>query len=88
MSNVLLENASSGRPIITTNNPGCFETVNNGYTGYIYEKGNVKDLVNKIEKFIKLSYEQKKNMGLAGREKMIKQFNRNIVIEKYLEKIN
>ena len=46
---ILLENASSGRPIITTNNPGCYETVNEGITGYIYEKGNVGELVNKIE---------------------------------------
>lgn len=83
MSNVLLENASSGRPLITTNNPGCFETVEDGKTGFIYEKGNVSDLVNKIEKFISLTNEEKKQMGLLGREKMLKEFDRKIVIEAY-----
>ena len=87
MSNVLLENASSGRPIITTDNPGCKETVNHGITGYIYKKGNVEELIEKIEQFINLSYEQKVEMGLAGREKMINEFERKIVIEKYLEEI-
>lgn len=88
ISNVLLENASSGRPIITTNNPGCYETVDEGITGYIYEKGNVEELVNKIKQFIKLSYEQKAKMGIAGRDKMIKEFDRGIVIEQYLKVIN
>lgn len=87
MSNVLLENASSGRPIITTNNPGCFETVEDGRTGFIYEKGNVRDLVNKIEKFIKLSNEEKKQMGLYGRQKVENEFDRSIVINKYLGEI-
>lgn len=84
MSNVLLENASSGRPLITTDNPGCFETVDDGKTGYIYEKGNVDDLVDKIEKFIKLPYKKKVDMGLSGRKKMIKEFNREIVVNNYM----
>lgn len=88
MSNVLLENASSGRPLITTNNPGCFETVDNGKTGFIYEKGNINDLVSKIEKFINLTYEEKKQMGINGRKKMIKQFERKIVIKEYLKELN
>ena len=87
MSNVLLENASSGRPIITTNNPGCFETVDDGKTGFIFEKGDVDDLVEKIEKFIKLPYSQKKKMGLLGRKKMEKEFNREIVINEYIKEI-
>lgn len=87
MSNVLLENASSGRPIITTDNPGCKETVNDGITGYIYKKGNIEELIKKIEQFINLPYEQKVRMGMAGREKMINEFERKIVIKKYLKEI-
>ena len=45
MSNVLLESASSGRFLITTDNPGCQETVEDGKTGYIYHGGNVEELV-------------------------------------------
>ena len=88
MSNVLLENASSGRPIITTNNPGCFETVDDEVTGYIYQKGNIEELENKIEKFILLSHDTKKKMGIKGRKKMEKFFNRNIVINEYLKEMD
>ena len=88
MSNVLLENAASGRPIITTNNPGCFETVDDGITGYIYEKGNIEELVNNIEKFIMLKHDEKEKMGLAGRKKMEKEFDRKIVVSNYVNMIN
>ena len=40
ISNVCLEAAASGRPVITTNRPGCRETVDNEITGYIFEQKN------------------------------------------------
>ena len=88
LSNVLLESAASGRPIITTNRPGCREVVDDGINGYIVEEKNSQDLIEKIEKFLKLSLEDRKQMGLAGRSKVEKEFNRQIVIEKYIEEIN
>ncbi len=87
MSNVLLENASSGRPIITTDNPGCEETVINGETGLIYQKGMVCELIASIEKFLQMSSNSRKIMGLKGRMKMEREFSREFVINAYLEKI-
>ncbi|MCF0149677.1 MAG: glycosyltransferase family 4 protein [Clostridium sp.] len=87
MSNVLLESAASGRPIITTNRSGCRETLDCGVTGYIVGPQNSRELVRKIEKFLTLSYEDKKRMGLAGRKKVEKEFDRQIVIDAYLEEI-
>jgi galacturonosyltransferase len=87
MSNVLLENASSGRFIITTDNPGCKETVINGKTGYVYHGGDVDELVKKIEKFLTLDNETRKRMGEAGRLFVIENFSRDIVVKSYLEKI-
>lgn len=87
MSNVLLESSACGRPIITTNRSGCRETVDNGVNGYIVEQRNSKDLIDKIEKFLNLSYEKKKDMGLAGREKVEKEFDRQIVLEVYMDEI-
>lgn len=87
ISNVLLESASSGRPVITTNLPGCKEVVIDGKTGFIVEERNSQDLIATIEKFISLPYEQRKAMGLAGRKKMEKEFNREIVVKEYLNKI-
>ena len=88
MSNVLLENASSGRPIITTNNPGCQETVDNGVSGFIYNGGNVDALVKAIEKFVSMDNDKRKQMGLRGRQKVEKEFSREVVIKAYLDKIN
>lgn len=87
MSNVLLENASSGRPIITTNNPGCQETVINGKSGMIYSGGNIEELVQIIEKFLKIDNHERQKLGLEGRKYIEKYFDRRIVIETYLEKI-
>ena len=87
MSNVLLESAACGRPIITTNRSGCKEVVDDDINGYIFEKKNSKDLINKIEKFLALSYEEKKKMGLASRYKVEKEFDRRIVVNAYIEEI-
>lgn len=87
MSNVLLENASSGRFIITTDNPGCQETVIDGKTGFIYHGGNVDDLVEKTEKFLAMDNDVRKSMGQAGRAYVKENFSREIVVEAYKEKI-
>lgn len=88
VSNVLLENASSGRPIITTDNFGCKDTVINGITGLVYHGGCIEDLVSNIETFItRFTNEERKQMGLAGREKVEKEFNRQIVVRAYLDEI-
>lgn len=88
MSNVLLESAASGRPVITTNKPGCREIVEDGKTGFIVEPENLEDLKNKVEMFINLPYNKKVEMGLLGRKKVEKEFDRNIVINKYLSEIS
>ena len=87
MSNVLLENASSGRFIITTDNPGCQETAINEQTGFIYHGGNVDDLVKKIERFLSMKNDDRKAMGQAGRAYVEENFSRSIVVDAYKEKI-
>lgn len=88
MSNVCLESAACGRPVITTDRSGCRETVDNGETGYIIKQQDVDDLVEKIERFLSLPYEEKRQMGLNGRAKMEKQFDRQIIIDAYIDEIN
>ncbi len=88
MANVLLEAASTGRPVLASNIPGCRETFDEGVTGYGFEVRNTSALVNTIEKFIKLPYEDKKQMGIAGRAKVEREFDRQIVIDSYMEEIN
>ncbi len=88
MSNVLLESASSGRPIISTDNPGCQETFIDGETGLIYHGGDVDALTERIVKFLSLPNDERKSMGEKGREYIKANFSRKKVIEAYLEKIN
>jgi len=87
MSNVLLESAASGRPLITTDNPGCRETLNDGETGFMYHGGDVDALVEKIQDFLAMPNEERQRMGELGREKVKKEFSRTIVVNAYMEEI-
>ena len=87
MSNVLLEACASGRPIITTDRAGCREIIDDGVNGFVVKQKDSGDLIDKLEKFINLSYEQKKSMGLAARAKVEKEFDRKIVVRKYLAEL-
>lgn len=87
MSNVLLEASASGRPVITTNRSGCREIVEDEKTGFIVNQKDSDDLIKKVERFIKLTREQRKKMGQAARRKVEKEFDRNIVINAYLKEI-
>lgn len=87
LSNVLLESCACGRPIITTDRSGCCEVVDDGVNGYMIKQKDTKSLIDAIEKFINLPYNKKIEMGLNGRKKVENEFDRNIVIEAYLDEI-
>lgn len=87
ISNVLLESAACARPIITTDRSGCREVVDDGVNGYVIKQRDTRNLIEAIEKFIDMTYEEKVAMGLNGRRKVELEFDRKIVVEKYLEEI-
>ena len=87
LSNVLLESLACSRPIITTDRPGCREVVEDGVNGFVVKQNDLDDLVAKIEKYLSLSNEERKQMGTNGRRKVEKEFDRQIVIDKYQEAI-
>lgn len=88
MSNVNLESAANGRPVITTDVPGCRETVDDGVTGFLVKAKDTKSLIEGVERFLSLSYEDKQKMGRMAREKVEREFDRKIVVEAYLNEIN
>ena len=88
MSNVLLETCSTGRPIMTTMRAGCREIVEDGRNGYLVKQQDAEDLTAKVEKFLALPYAERKAMGEAAREKAEREFDRQIVVEAYLNAIN
>ena len=87
MSNVLLESCAAGRPIITTDRPGCKEIVDEYQNGFIVKQQDKQDCIKKVEKFINLPYDVKVAMGKHARAKVEKEFDRQIVVNAYLEEI-
>ncbi len=88
MSNVLLESASCGRPVIASDISGCREIVDDGVTGFLVEKKNRAALIAAVQKFVELNHDSKKRMGLYGREKVERTFDRRLVIEAYIEEMD
>lgn len=87
LSNVLLESAASGRPIIATDRSGCREIIEDGVNGFVVKQQDSQDLIEKIEIFLSLTMEERIAMGIAGRRKVEREFDRQIVIRKYLNEI-
>ena len=87
ISNVLLESCASGRPIITTDRSGCREVVEASRNGYMIPTKDAEALILAIERFLGLAWEEKRQMGLRGREKVEKEFDRKIVVDAYLKEI-
>ena len=87
ISNVLLESCACARPIITTNRSGCREVVDDGVNGFVVKQRDSDDLIQKIEKFVVLTHERKMQMGLDGRSKVEREFDRQIVVNAYLKEM-
>ena len=84
MSNVLLEAAASGRPVIATDRSGCRETVDAGKSGYLIPIKDEEALVAALEDFLGLTWEEREALGHAGRIKMEHEFDRQMVVQKYM----
>ena len=80
MSNVLLEAAASGRPLITSDIPGCREAVEDGNSGYLCPAKDANALYRAMQRFMELSVEQRSEMGCRGRERMEQQFSKTAVV--------
>ena len=86
--NVLLESAAMGRVCIASKINGSKDVIDDGMTGYLFKTGNAQDLIDKVDMFLGLNFEAKEQMGLSGRNRVEKEFNREIVINAYLEEIS
>jgi glycosyltransferase involved in cell wall biosynthesis len=71
---VLLEAASCGRAIVTTDVPGCREIVKDEVNGLIVPAKNSIKLAEAIEKLI-VAPKLRKQMGKSGRERVIQNFD-------------
>ena len=83
----LLEAASIGRPIITTNVPGCQRIAKRNFNALIYDKKKPKDLSRCIIKFILMKKNKKIDMSLNS-NKVAKKFNEKKIILKYIKLVD
>lgn len=85
MANTNLECAASGRPVITSNIHGCKEAVIDGVSGLLCQRKDSDSLYEAMRRFAGLDYEQRKQMGLAGRKHMEAVFDKQKVVKETLE---
>ncbi len=79
----VLESLALETPVIGANIGGIPELVENEVDGYIYEAGNSQELADRINK-IMLDSNVRKQMGEAGRKKIVERFDK----EQHYEKLN
>jgi glycosyltransferase involved in cell wall biosynthesis len=83
MPKALIEAAAAGRPIVTTDVPGCRDVVEDGVSGIIVPVRNALALANAIEELV-ASPELRKTYGLAGRRKAEAEFGVKAVVAQTL----
>lgn len=74
---IVIEGMSMSKPIITTDTPGCRETVQDGVNGFLVNPRDSKSLEEGMLKFINLDTAHKKMMGEAGRKEVELHFDSN-----------
>ncbi len=83
----LLEAAAMARPIITTDSVGCRDVVEDGVNGFLCRPKDAYDLSEKMYRMYALRPDEREAMGKFGREKVEREFDEKIVIDKYLTAI-
>jgi glycosyltransferase involved in cell wall biosynthesis len=81
----LLEAASSSKPIIATDVPGCNHVVTNNYNGLLCKLKDADDLAEKMKQMAGLDNETLQKFGTNGRLKMEAEYDESVVINKYLQ---
>ena len=77
-----IEAMASGKPVIASRTGGLELIVKEGKTGFLFEPGNVEELMQKLE--LLLDDETLRNkMGMEGRKRAVEFFNWDSIIEKF-----
>ncbi len=79
----LLEAAAMGKPLITTDVPGCRQVVEDGVNGYLCKPYSSESLAGSVRKILQLAPQERRQMGLKGREKMEREYDQQLVLEAY-----
>lgn len=82
---ILLEAAATGRPVITTDMPGCRDSILDGQTGFLCAPKDAAALAAAMERFLALPPAERAAMGHAGRRRAEEFFGEDRVIAAYLD---
>ena len=85
MSNVLLEAAATGRPLITSDIPGCREAVDQNVSGFLVKAKDSGSLYQAMSRIMEMSRKDRAAMGRAGRKKMELEFDKKKVVADTLQ---
>ena len=80
----LLEAAACGKPLVTTDVPGCRETVQHGRNGYLCQVRSAADLADKLLAVAQLPPERLAALGAASRQLAEEKFDEQLVLRQYL----
>ncbi|RYG10418.1 MAG: glycosyltransferase family 1 protein [Burkholderiales bacterium] len=80
----LLEAGASSRPLVTTDAPGCRDTVIDGTTGFLCVAGNAPDLADKLLRVMALSPHDRRLMGERSHAHIAAHFDETRVLDSYL----
>jgi glycosyltransferase involved in cell wall biosynthesis len=78
-----LEASACGKPVIASNVGGLLEVIEDGVTGYLVEKQNPQAIADALEKLIN-NEDLRKELGTNGRNKVIKEYNWEVCVEKMI----
>lgn len=87
MSNVLMEAAATGRPVIASDITGCREVVDPDRSGFLVKPRNKESLADALIRFTELGTQQRQDMGLAGRKWVEEHFDRWKVVNAYMKEL-
>jgi len=83
----LLEAAACGKPLVTTDVPGCRDTVQDGQNGYLCQVRSGPDLAAKMLQVLRMGPLELQQMGQASRALAEAKFDEKLVLAQYLQAV-
>ncbi len=80
----LIEGAAMGRPVITTDMPGCRDVVQPGVTGWLCQPRSAESLREALQEFLDMPRPQRSLMGAKARERAVRLFDESAIIDRYV----
>jgi len=80
----VLEAMASGLPVVTTNSPGCRETIDEGISGFLVPVRDVNSLVDRLERLIQ-DPALRERLGRAAREKSVREFSVEKIVDQHID---